>query len=120
MGHIYRAVNLAQELLDHEVMFSDDCISEYAIGLSKQMLSREVHLLENLRFHPGEKQNDEKLSSHYLIKSKWLEKFGQHFEQRVGLVYFSIIGRNCTQKKREEYYIWDTKLINNTLKEFSI
>lgn len=51
-----------EELLDREVMFSDDCISEDAIGLSKQMLPREVHLLENLRFHPGETQNDEKFS----------------------------------------------------------
>ena len=44
----------------------------------------------------------------FLNNSKWLEKFGNHFEQRVGLVNFSIIGRNCTQKKREEYYVWDT------------
>ena len=45
----------------------------------------------------------------FLNNSKWLEKFGNHFEQRVGLVNFSTIGRNCTQKKREEYYIWDTQ-----------
>ena len=51
-----------EELLDREVMFSDDCISEDAIGLSKQMLPREVHLLENLRFHPGETENDESFS----------------------------------------------------------
>tara|TARA_B100000700_G_C14869960_1_gene772913 strand:- start:251 stop:940 length:690 start_codon:yes stop_codon:yes gene_type:complete len=39
--------------------------------------------------------------------SVWKEKFGNHVEQRVGLVNFSIIGRNCTQEKREEYYKWD-------------
>lgn len=44
-----------------------------------------------------------------LEKSEWKEKFGNHFEQRMGLVNFSIIGRNCTQDKREEYYHWDQK-----------
>ncbi len=47
-----------EDLLDREVMFSDDCISEDAIGLSQQMLPREVHLLENLRFYNGEAEND--------------------------------------------------------------
>jgi phosphomannomutase len=42
-----------------------------------------------------------------LQNSKWNIKFGNHFEQRVGLVNFSIIGRNCNQKNREEYYKWD-------------
>ena len=53
-----------EELLDREVMFSDDCISDDAIGLSKQMLPREVHLLENLRFHKGETENDPEFSSY--------------------------------------------------------
>lgn len=42
-----------------------------------------------------------------LETSEWKEKFGNHFEQRMGLVNFSIIGRNCPQDKREEYYKWD-------------
>jgi len=42
-----------------------------------------------------------------LNESKWEEKFGNHFEQRMGLVNFSIIGRNCSQEKREAYYKWD-------------
>ena len=41
-----------EELLNREVLFSDDCISEDAVNLSRQMLPREIHLLENLRFHP--------------------------------------------------------------------
>ena len=44
-----------------------------------------------------------------LNSSNWLEKYGNHFEQRVGLVNFSIIGRNCSQEKRKEYYLWDQK-----------
>ena len=47
-----------EDLLEREVMFSDDCISEDAIGLSQQMLPQEVHLLENLRFYKGEETND--------------------------------------------------------------
>jgi len=43
----------------------------------------------------------------FLTESNWQDKFGNHFEQRVGLVNFSIIGRNCPQHKREEYYQWD-------------
>ena len=45
----------------------------------------------------------------YLNSSKWKERFGNHFEQRVGLVNFSIIGRDCPQNKRQEYYLWDKK-----------
>jgi phosphomannomutase len=44
-----------------------------------------------------------------LENSKWKEKFGNHLEERIGLVNFSIIGRNCPQNKREEYYEWDQK-----------
>ena len=48
----------------------------------------------------------------FLKNTTWKEKFGNHVEQRVGLVNFSIIGRNCPQNKRTEYYNWD-----NTQKE---
>ena len=51
-----------EDLLEGEVMFSEDCISDDAIGLSQQMLPREVHLLENLRFYPGEINNDSEFS----------------------------------------------------------
>ena len=53
-----------EDLLGREVMFSEDCISEDAIELSQQMLPREVHLLENLRFHKGETDNDPEFSSY--------------------------------------------------------
>jgi len=53
-----------EDLLDREVMFSDDCISDDAIGLSQQMLPQEVHLLENLRFHKGESENDPVFSAY--------------------------------------------------------
>ena len=47
-----------EELIEREVMFSNDCISEDAINLSNQMKPGEIHLLENLRFHNGEINND--------------------------------------------------------------
>ena len=39
--------------------------------------------------------------------SKWDKKFGNHIEERVGLINFSTIGRNCPQNEREKYYHWD-------------
>ena len=45
----------------------------------------------------------------YIEKSKWKFKFDNNFEQRVGLVNFSTIGRNCTQEMRDKYYKWDLK-----------
>ena len=51
-----------EDLLNKEVMFSNDCISEDSIGLSQQLKQGEIHLLENLRFHKGESENDETFS----------------------------------------------------------
>tara|TARA_B100001013_G_scaffold31325_1_gene17026 strand:+ start:155 stop:1345 length:1191 start_codon:yes stop_codon:yes gene_type:complete len=69
-GEVVRALSLdpvafcLEDLLEREVMFSEDCISDDAIGLSQQMLPREVHLLENLRFYPGEINNDSEFSGY--------------------------------------------------------
>lgn len=69
--------------------------------------------------------NDLKLElDNFLNNSNWKEKFGNHFEQRVGLVNFSIIGRNCPQVKREEYCVWDQtnkeriKICDSIMKKF--
>lgn len=51
-------------LLDHaigesiNVAFSPDCVGEVAVELAEQLESRQVLLLENLRFHHGEEAND--------------------------------------------------------------
>jgi len=39
--------------------------------------------------------------------SEWKEKHGNHIEQRIGLVNFSTIGRDCPQEERERYAKWD-------------
>ncbi len=47
-----------EDLLDLDIMFSNDCISQDAINLSSQMIPGEIHLLENLRFYNEETENN--------------------------------------------------------------
>lgn len=42
-----------------------------------------------------------------LDRSEYPHRFGNHIEKRIGLVNFSVVGRNCTQEQRNEYYKWD-------------
>src|SRR3954453_17076839 len=57
-------VDRLRELLDKvigdsiNVAFSPDCIGEVASELARQLESRQVLLLENLRYHPEEEAND--------------------------------------------------------------
>ncbi|MFB0516128.1 MAG: phosphoglycerate kinase [Candidatus Neomarinimicrobiota bacterium] len=45
-------------LLKQDILFSSDCVSDEALGVSRQLRPGQVHLLENLRFYPGEEAND--------------------------------------------------------------
>ena len=62
--------------------------------------------------------------SQYLTRSEWTKKFGSHIEQRMGLVNFSIIGRECPQDDRLSYYRWDKEkkeriwICNDLMKKF--
>ncbi|MFC1481494.1 phosphoglycerate kinase [Candidatus Neomarinimicrobiota bacterium] len=47
-----------ERLLQEDIIFSRDCISEQSIKVSRGLKAGQVHLLENLRFHPGEGSND--------------------------------------------------------------
>ena len=47
------------QLLGREVKFADDCISEQAQTMKKELKKGEVLLLENLRFYSEEKKGDE-------------------------------------------------------------
>jgi len=49
-------------LLEMPIKFSDNCISTDAIDTSLSLKPGEIHLLENLRFHIGEKTNDPEFS----------------------------------------------------------
>lgn len=42
-----------------------------------------------------------------LNNSHYPHRFGNHFEQRTGLLNFSVVGRNAVGKQRTEYYEWD-------------
>lgn len=61
-------VDRLRELLDKEVgesvnvAFSPDCVGELAEELARQLESRQVLLLENLRFHAEEEANDPEFS----------------------------------------------------------
>ncbi len=51
-------VRLAQ-LLDTEVKFVDDCIGDNVKAIIRMMQEGDILLLENLRFHPEEKKDDD-------------------------------------------------------------
>lgn len=48
-----------QTLVDTEVSFAEDCIGEEATAVIDEAETEEIILLENVRFHKGEKANDE-------------------------------------------------------------
>ena len=52
------AVRLAELLDDGEVRLTDDCVGDGARKVVQDLRDGQVALLENLRFHPGEKAND--------------------------------------------------------------
>ena len=52
------AARLAELLEDGEVHLTDDCIGDGARKVVQDLRDGQVALLENLRFHPGEKDND--------------------------------------------------------------
>ncbi len=52
------AARLAELLDDGEVCLTDDCIGDGARKVVQDLRDGQVALLENLRFHPGEKAND--------------------------------------------------------------
>ena len=42
-----------------------------------------------------------------VLKSEYPNRCGNHIEDRGSMVNFSIVGRNCTQEQREDYFEWD-------------
>jgi len=65
---LYPLLDYLEEKFKVFVHFSDDCVSELAIKTSNDMLGKEIHLLENLRYYKEEVNNDfsfsEKLAKH--------------------------------------------------------
>mgnify|MGYP001158728917 CR=1 FL=1 len=48
---------------NRKMFFSEDCISEEAIEISKNLNPGEIHILENLRFYDEESSNDDSFSA---------------------------------------------------------
>jgi phosphoglycerate kinase len=51
------------DILDHEVLKTDDCVGPEAVTASSALKTGEIVVLENTRFHPGEGANDSGFSS---------------------------------------------------------
>ncbi len=47
-----------ETLLRQDIIFSPDCISDEVVKVSERLEPGNVHLLENLRFYPGEEANE--------------------------------------------------------------
>ena len=63
-----------------------------------------------------------KLLGTIMSNSQYPYRYGNHSEDRGSMVNFSIVGRDCTQEQREEYFEWDKqslerKIIANAIKE---
>tara|TARA_Y100000739_G_scaffold136098_1_gene117136 strand:- start:291 stop:1481 length:1191 start_codon:yes stop_codon:yes gene_type:complete len=72
---IYSMISVGEVLSDFleiPIKFSHDCINEDSINVTIGLHPGEVHLLENLRFHKGEEENDFEFS-------RLLSKHGQIF-----------------------------------------
>ena len=44
-----------------------------------------------------------------LKQSPYPHRYGNHIEDRGSMVNFSIVGRDCTQEQREEFFKWDNE-----------
>ena len=50
-----------------------------------------------------------KLLGTILSNSQYPYRYGNHIENRGSMVNFSIVGRDCTQEQREEYFKYDNE-----------
>ena len=97
------------QLLEMPIKFSHDCISEDAIDVSRNLKRGEIHLLENLRFHKGETDNDSlfasKLAKHGSIYLN--DAFGtahREHASNVGVAdYFTTKGMGLLMEKEMEF-----------------
>jgi len=68
---------------------------------------RDDELIYNNKFTPPEsliEHLEEKIKY-----SKYYHRAGNHIEDRGSLLNFSIVGRDCTQEQREDYFKWDNQ-----------
>jgi len=56
-----------------------------------------------------------KLLGTIMSNSQYPYRYGNHIEDRGSMVNFSIVGRDCTQEQREEYFEWDKQSLERTI-----
>ena len=81
---------------------------------------RDDELIYDNKFKVTKKLN--KLLGTILSNSIYPHRYGNHIEDRGSMVNFSIVGRDCTQEQRDEYFKYDNekgerKIIANAIKE---
>ena len=84
--------------MDRAVAIFTCCGNEMWLG-DKQVLTKE--------FKPPEKLI--KYLEMELKFSPYKKQYGNHIEDRGSLLNFSIVGRDCSQEQREDYFKYDTK-----------
>jgi phosphomannomutase len=69
------------------------------------VIFRKGELIEESKWKPSTSLLD--TCQNLIDISSYKIKAGNHIETRVGLLNISVVGRDCTQKQREDYYEWD-------------
>lgn len=69
------------------------------------VIYKQGKLIKESNWKPSKSLLD--MCKHLIDISNYEIKAGNHIETRVGLLNISVVGRNCTQKQREDYYEWD-------------
>ena len=113
---VYPIVEYLEEKYNTFVHFSEDCISDKSIKTSSEMIPKEIHLLENLRFHSEETQNDvnfaKKLSCHadIYINDAFGTAHRSHASNSSIITFFDIYALGCLFKRELRYLKSDDKL----------
>lgn len=73
--------NILKEKIDQKCYFAKDCIGEERNNIIKEMNNKEVLILENLRYHSGEKDNSEEFAG------KLAENFDLYINDAFGVLH---------------------------------
>ena len=72
------------------------------------IVNTSAELIYDNKFEVPRKLN--KLLGTILSNSIYPHRYGNHIEDRGSMVNFSIVGRDCTQEQREDYFEWDKRM----------
>lgn len=79
---------------------------EYSFNCSGNAVYRRGELIDKLDWVLPE-EPWQFLESYLYEHSTYKFRYGKHFEQRIGMLNFSVVGRNAVGSQRTEYYQWD-------------